>query len=55
MLGGAAVLTVCDTLARTVLPMNHLPTGALTAVLGAGFFLMILVGNKRKASMWGRA
>jgi len=55
MLGGAAVLTVCDTLARTVAPMNHLPTGALTAVLGAGFFLMILVGHKRKASLWGRA
>jgi ABC-type Fe3+-siderophore transport system permease subunit len=55
MLGGAAVLTVCDTLARTVAPMNHLPTGALTAVLGASFFLVILVGHKRKASLWGRA
>jgi iron complex transport system permease protein len=55
MLGGAAVLTICDTLARTVAPMNHLPTGALTAVLGAGFFLVILLGHKRKASLWGRA
>jgi iron complex transport system permease protein len=55
MLGGAAVLTVCDTLARTVVPLNHLPTGALTAVLGAIFFLVILVGYKRRARAMGTA
>jgi len=55
MLGGAAVLTICDTLARTIVPLNHLPTGALTAVLGATFFLGILVRNKRRAALWGGA
>ncbi len=54
MLGGAAVLTICDTLARTVIPLNHLPTGAVTAVLGALFFLGILFGQKRRAALWGR-
>ena len=54
MLGGAVVLTICDTLARTVIPLNHLPTGAVTAVLGAGFFLGILLGQKRRAALWGR-
>jgi iron complex transport system permease protein len=50
---GAGALTVCDTLARTILPLNHLPTGAVTAVIGAVFFLFILFGHKRRAAMWG--
>jgi iron complex transport system permease protein len=52
--GGAVLLTLCDTLARTVAP-DQLPTGAVTAVLGGPFFVMILVGQKRRAAMWGRA
>lgn len=51
--GGGVVLTVCDTLARTVLVPAQLPTGAVTAVLGVPFFVVILVGHKRRASMWG--
>ena len=54
MLGGAAVLAVCDTLARTVIPLHHLPTGAVTAVLGVPFFVAILVGQKQRALLWGR-
>ena len=53
MFGGAAVLTICDTLARTVIPMNHLPTGAVTAVLGVPFFFGILLAHKRRAGLWG--
>jgi iron complex transport system permease protein len=53
ILGGAVVLTVCDTLARTVLAPVQLPTGAVTAVLGVPFFLVILIGHKRSAAMWG--
>ncbi len=53
VLGGAVLLTVCDTLARTV-AADQLPTGAVTAVLGGPFFVMILVGQKRRAAMWGR-
>ena len=48
--GGAIVLAICDTLARTVIPSNHLPTGAVTAVLGVPFFFAILVANKRGAA-----
>jgi iron complex transport system permease protein len=55
MLGGAGVLALCDTLARTVVPLHHLPTGAVTAVLGVPFFLVILIGHKRRAALWGRA
>lgn len=54
MLGGAAVLVVCDTLARTIIPLHHLPTGAITAVLGVPPFVAILVGQKRRAALWGR-
>jgi iron complex transport system permease protein len=54
ILGGAIVLTLCDTLARTVMAPAQLPTGAVTAVLGVPFFVVILVGHKRRATMWGR-
>ena len=50
--GGALVLTICDTLARTVLAGNHLPTGAVTPVLGVPVFVAILVRGKRQAAMW---
>jgi iron complex transport system permease protein len=53
--GGAIVLTACDTLARTLLAGNHLPTGAVTPVLGVPVFVAILIGQKRRASMWGAA
>jgi iron complex transport system permease protein len=54
MLGGAAVLALCDTIARAIVPLHHLPTGAVTAVLGVPFFVAILVGQKRRALLWGR-
>jgi iron complex transport system permease protein len=53
ILCGAAVLTVFDTLARTIVPMHHLPTGAVTAVLGVPPFVVILVGQKQRAALWG--
>ncbi len=55
MFGGAITLTICDTLARTLIPWNHLPTGAVTAVLGVPLFFGILLANKARASLWGRA
>ena len=51
--GGAIVLAICDTLARTIIPMDHLPTGAVTAVLGVPFFFAILLANKQRAGLWG--
>ncbi len=55
MFGGAIVLAICDTLARTLLASNHLPTGAVTAVLGVPVFFAILLANKRRAGLWGAA
>ncbi|MDB4959843.1 MAG: transport system permease protein [Myxococcales bacterium] len=52
--GGAVLLTLCDTLARTVIAPAHLPTGAVTAVMGGPFFIAILIRQKRRAALWGR-
>jgi iron complex transport system permease protein len=41
-LAGAAFLVVCDTLARSVLGGRELPVGALTALAGGPFFLLLL-------------
>jgi len=53
MLCGGIVLMFCDTVARTILPLNHLPTGAVTAVLGVPFFFAILLAHKRRVGAWG--
>jgi iron complex transport system permease protein len=52
--GGAILLVVCDTLSRMIISPAQLPTGALTAVLGGPFFVAILLGQKRRAALWGR-
>jgi iron complex transport system permease protein len=41
-LAGAAFLVVCDTLARSALGGRELPVGALTALAGGPFFLILL-------------
>jgi iron complex transport system permease protein len=41
-LAGAAFLVACDTLARTLLGGRELPVGALTALAGGPFFLLLL-------------
>ncbi|WP_324679264.1 iron ABC transporter permease [Hymenobacter sp. GOD-10R] len=46
-LGGALVLTLADTLARTVVAPAELPIGILTALLGTPVFLWILLREKR--------
>jgi ABC-type Fe3+-siderophore transport system permease subunit len=38
-----------------VIAPAHLPTGAVTAVLGGPFFVAILVRQKQRASLWGSA
>ncbi len=54
ILGGAALLVVCDTLARTITAPAQLPTGAVTAVLGGPLFVTILIRQKQRAALWGR-
>jgi iron complex transport system permease protein len=53
--GGAILLVLCDTLARTAIAPAHLPTGAVTAVLGGPFFVFILMRQKQRAALWGGA
>ncbi len=47
-LGGAAVLLLTDAAARTAVPPLEIPVGALTALLGAPYFLYLL--QRRKSS-----
>jgi iron complex transport system permease protein len=41
-LGGAIVVVVADTLARTVVAPNEVPVGAVTAIVGAPLFIYLL-------------
>ncbi len=43
LLTGASLLVSCDTLARTVIAPAEIPVGAVTALLGAPFFVWLLV------------
>lgn len=47
---GAAFLTICDTLARTVLAPTEIPVGVITAMLGGPFFIWLL--RSRRRSLW---
>ena len=42
---GGGFLTLCDTLARTLLAPVELPVGVITAILGGPFFLWLLVSG----------
>jgi iron complex transport system permease protein len=54
VLGGGVLLLLCDTFSRMVIAPAELPTGAVTAVLGGPFFVVILVQQKHRASLWSR-
>ncbi|MCK8491615.1 iron ABC transporter permease [Spirosoma sp. RP8] len=47
-LGGSIVLTLADTLARTLVAPAELPIGILTALIGTPVFLWILFREKRR-------
>ena len=47
-LAGSIVLTLADTLSRTIVAPSELPIGILTALLGTPFFIYILWEQKRK-------
>lgn len=48
-LAGAVFLVCADTLARSVLPPNEIPTGVVTALVGAPFFCHLLWKRRRQA------
>ncbi len=45
-LAGALLALIADTIARTVLAPTELPTGAITALLGAPLFIYLLLRNR---------
>ena len=49
LVGGALLLLAADTLARTVAAPAELPIGVLTSMVGAPFFLALLLGQRRRA------
>jgi iron complex transport system permease protein len=51
-LGGGVLVVVCDLIARLAIAPAQLPTGAVTALLGGPFFVLILLLHKRRAGMW---
>jgi iron complex transport system permease protein len=42
ILGGAAFLVLCDTLARTLPAQGEMPVGVITALIGAPLFVYLL-------------
>lgn len=51
-LGGGALVVICDVVARLAIAPAQLPTGAVTALFGGPFFVLILLWHKRRAGMW---
>ena len=47
-LGGAAFVILADTVARTVIQPAELPVSIITAFVGAPFFILLLIKNKRQ-------
>jgi iron complex transport system permease protein len=50
MLAGAVLMLFCDILARTMFPPYELPVGLLLALVGAPYFLYLLLKGKRRVS-----
>ena len=48
---GALFLVISDTLARTIIAPGELPIGILTAMVGAPFFLWLLLKNQKERSL----
>ncbi|QHS60943.1 FecCD family ABC transporter permease [Chitinophaga agri] len=46
-LSGAVLLTVADLLSRTIVAPAELPVGIITAIIGAPFFLWLIIKEKR--------
>jgi iron complex transport system permease protein len=49
-LGGAALLVLADLVARTIVAPQELPIGVLTALVGAPFFLWLLLRQEGRLS-----
>ena len=45
---GALILTICDTISRTLFAPYEIPVGIILSLLGAPFFLWILFRSRGK-------
>ncbi|HPU97083.1 MAG TPA: iron ABC transporter permease [Candidatus Hydrogenedentes bacterium] len=45
-LGGGILLTLCDTVARTIMAPAELPVGVITALIGGPFFLFLIITGR---------
>lgn len=52
-IGGAGLLLIADSFARTIAAPAELPIGIITAILGAPVFLILLLGRNGRAAMEG--
>lgn len=50
-LGGAIFLITADTIARTLISPAELRVGVITAFVGAPFFILLLIRNRRRANL----
>jgi len=50
VLAGAALLVLCDTVARTVMAPSELPLGVVTAIIGAPVFVVVLSVRRTRTS-----
>lgn len=48
VLGGAIFMVWMDTLARTIIAPAELPVGIITAIIGAPFFIYLIISRRRK-------
>lgn len=46
--GGATFLMLCDTAARIIAAPTEIPVGIITSVLGAPFFIFLILRNRKK-------
>jgi iron complex transport system permease protein len=46
---GGAFMVACDLVARTIIPKQELPVGAITAIIGAPFFAYVYFSRRKKA------
>jgi len=47
---GAALMMLCDTIARTIIEPIELPVGIIMAIIGAPFFLFLLRGGMKNSA-----
>ncbi len=50
--GGAALLTFADLVARTIVPGADLPIGMLTSLIGGPFFFYLLYRQRKRSGGW---